>query len=172
MRARWPGCRETDDWAYPTSPARVHAPVNRSCELGACPPRRSRYTRAPQPARAWVVTTSLTGGRTASWASRPYLSGRCPGGAGVRVSSRRSRASRGITSRRQSFTQAVSSRRGLPLLDQRPSWLGDQSGSAGAASSSGRARSAGAFKMTKAVDRLTSLLHRLGVAAPARVCAL
>jgi len=221
-RARWPACRETDDWANPTAQRELRAPVSPAREPGACLPSQSRYTRAaltligcppepvttrsavhplvrkkgppagsltkrhaPAPARAWVPlnlsewysgtagtasapslipgaaaifpdgrgappvrdrlllcshilsasrataqsqaapTIPLTRGRTASWASRPYLSGRCPGGAGVRVSSRRSRASHCINpaSRRQNFTQGVSSH-GRRLPDQEPSLLG------------------------------------------------
>jgi hypothetical protein len=80
-----------------------------------------------------------------SWAPRPFLSGRGPGGAGVRVSSRRSRASSCVTpaSRRQNFTQAVSSRGPLPLLRATQRLLSTQPGSAGAGYTRRHARPGG-----------------------------
>jgi hypothetical protein len=157
VRARWWACRETGGSASAlaqraSEPAGAWVPLNPSewysgtAGTASSAPSLipgaaaiSSDGRGATPVRDWPPLCSpgaLPCVGEPSWAYRPYLSGRCPGGAGVRASSRRSRASRCINSasRRRNFTQTVSSRGRLPLLDQRLSLLSAQSGSTAAAS--------------------------------------
>jgi hypothetical protein len=101
-RAKWLARRETDRsrWTCPFArrELRAHVPARQDTGHG-----RLVLCSAEPPAPR----------QGSSWTSRPYLSGRCPGGNGVQLSSRRFRASRCINSasRRQNFTQAASGNR-------------------------------------------------------------